>query len=172
VLDLLSSQLLATSGAQCRLTTAPAYFSHRRPISLDHRLQVSLSAIAAFVPLPVSSSHRLPSSPPLIPAIKQFVPIPFKVLHPCIPISTRTDSVVSQLPLLQISVQASWAHSVLLLPIAFNPLAVSGQRVLSCFLPEHSPRSHPPQLSPTLACGLPHVTLRTPPRLISPNFRF
>jgi hypothetical protein len=47
------------------------------PIPLHHRFHVSLSAIASFVSLPVTSSQRLPSSPPLIPARTQFVPHSF-----------------------------------------------------------------------------------------------
>jgi hypothetical protein len=74
LLDLFSLPLLATSGTHCRFTAAPACISHRRPISLYHRTHISLSAIAAFVLLPVTSSQRLPSSPPLIPATTQFVP--------------------------------------------------------------------------------------------------
>jgi hypothetical protein len=84
--------------------------------------------------------------------------------------SSHTDFSVSQLPLVQNIVQASWPHFVLLLPIAFNPFAVSSLRVLSNLLPKHYPLSHPPELPPRLAVGLPRVTLRTPPRLISPNF--
>jgi hypothetical protein len=172
VLDLHSFSPLATSGAHCRFTAAPAYISHRRPISLHHRNASAFpqsQPSSRFPPLLLSAYH------PLLPSSQQArssSPFLFKVLHLCFPISSRTDFVVSEPPLLQISVQTSWPHIVLLLPIAFNPLAVSGQSVSSCFLPEHSPRSHPPQLSPTLACGLPRVTLRTPPRLISPNLRF
>jgi hypothetical protein len=79
-------------------------------------------------------------------------PIPYKVLLFCIPISSRTDFVVSQLPLLQSSVSMSWEHFVLLLPIAFNPLAVNGQKLLSLLLPEHSPLSHPHE-QPLLTWG-------------------
>jgi hypothetical protein len=46
----------------------------------------------------------------------------------------------------------SWTRFVPLLPIAFNPLAVSGQSVSSCFLPKLCPLSHPPEL-PLLTCG-------------------
>jgi hypothetical protein len=151
VLDLFSSPLLATSGARCRSTAASAYISHRRPISLHHRLHVCLSAIAAFVSLPVTPSHRSPSSPLLILAIEQFVPNLFKVLLLCIPISSRTGFVVSQLPLLQSSVQENWAHFMLVLCITFNPLAVSGLRVLSLLLPK-SPLPLPPEL-PLHTCG-------------------
>jgi hypothetical protein len=42
-------------------------------------------------------------------------PFLFKVSHLCIPISSRTDFVVSQLPLLQNIVQTSWARFVLVL---------------------------------------------------------
>jgi hypothetical protein len=89
---------------------------------------------------------------PLIPETTQFVPIIFKVLLLCFPFSSRTDFVVSQLPLLQCNVQASWPHFVLLLSIAFNTLAVSGLGVLSCFLPERFPLSYPHEL-PLLTCG-------------------
>jgi hypothetical protein len=66
----------------------------------------------------------------------------------------------------------SWARLVLLLCNTFKPLAVSGLRVLSLLHLKLSPLSHPPELPLTLAGGLPRVTLRTPPRLISPTFRF
>jgi hypothetical protein len=172
VLDLFSSPLLATSGARCRYTTAPVYYSHRRPISLHHRVRICLSAIAAFVSLPVTPSHRSPSSPLLILAIKQFVPNLFKVSLLCIPISSRTDFVVSQLPLLQNIVQISWARFSLLLCNTFNPFAVSGLGALSLLVPEHSPLSHPHE-QPLLTCG--QLAICHPPdtsRLISPSFRF
>jgi hypothetical protein len=47
--------------------------------------RIYLSAIAAFVPLPATPSQRLPSSPPLIPASTQFVPIPFQSLTSLLP---------------------------------------------------------------------------------------
>jgi hypothetical protein len=172
LLDLFSSPLLATSGAHCRFTAAPAYYSHRRPISLHHLIHISLSAIAAFVPLPVTTSHRLPSPLRLIQARTQFVPILFKVLLLCFPISSRTDFVVSQLPPLQNIFQTSWARYVLLLCIAFNPFAVSGLRVLSLLLPKLS-LSLTPHPSIPHACG--RLAKCHPPdtsRLISPNFIF
>jgi hypothetical protein len=171
VLDLISLTLPATSGAHCRFTTAPAYYSHRRPISLFRNFRVSLSAITAFYPLPVTPSYRLPSSPLLIPAIKQFVPIRFQSLtFLCFPFSSRPDCLVSQLPPLQNIIQTSWARFVLLLCTYFNLLAVNGLRVLSLLLRKHYPLSHPPEVPPTTTVGLPRVTLRTPPRLISPTF--
>jgi hypothetical protein len=100
-------------------------------------------------------SHLLSTYRPLHPSSQRprsSSPIPYKVLLFCIPISSRTDFVVSQLPLLQSSVPMSWEHFVLLLPIAFNPLAVNGQKMLSLLLPEHSPLSHPPEL-PLHTCG-------------------
>jgi hypothetical protein len=118
-------------------------------------------------------SHLLIAHHPLLSSSQQArssSPFLFKVLLFCIPIPSRTDFVVSQLPFLQIRVPMSWPHFVLLLPIAFNPFAVSSLRVLSNLLPKHYPLSHPPELPPRLAGGLPRVTLRTPPRLISPNF--
>jgi hypothetical protein len=91
-------------------------------------------------------SHLLSAYHPLHPRSQRprsSSPIPYKVLLFCIPISSRTDFVVSQLPLLQSSVPMSWEHFVLLLPIAFNPLAVSGLIVLSLLLPKQSHLFHP-----------------------------
>jgi hypothetical protein len=82
--------------------------------------------LSAYLPIHPSSQRPRSSSPFL-----------FKVLLLCIPISSRTAFVVSQLPLLQSSVPMSWEHFVLLLPIAFNPLAVNGQKMLSLLLPKH-----------------------------------
>jgi hypothetical protein len=91
-------------------------------------------------------SHLLSAYHPLHPRSQRprsSSPIPYKVLLFCIPISSRTDFVVSQLPLLQSSVPMSWEHFVLLLPIALNPLAVSGLIVLSLLLPKQSHLFHP-----------------------------
>jgi hypothetical protein len=55
--------------------------------------------LIAYHPLPASSQRPRSSSP-----------IPYKVLLFCIPISSRTDFGVSQLPPLQNIVQKSWAR--------------------------------------------------------------
>jgi hypothetical protein len=114
---------------------------------------VYTSALPQSQPSSRFPSHLLIACHPLHPSSQQArssSPIPYKVLLFCIPISSRTGFVVSQLPLLQISVQASWARFVHLLCNTFNPLAVSGLRVLSPLLPERYPLSHPPELPPHL----------------------
>jgi hypothetical protein len=117
------------------------------------------------------SSHTIPSTPhPSEHAVRP--PFLSKVFLLCIPISSRTDFVVSQLPLLQNIVQTSWPYFVLLLPIAFNPLALRGRRILSLLLPKLSPLNLPPKL-PLLTCGrLAKSHPRGTSRLISPSFRY
>jgi hypothetical protein len=153
VLDLFSSPLPATGGAHCRLTAAPGYIYHRRPNSAPppfSRLPFR-NRILRLAPRHIFSALTILSTPhPSENAVRP--PFLFKVLLLCFPISSRTDFVVSQLPLLQSSVPMSWEHFVVLLPIAFNPLAVNGQKLLSLLLPEHSPLSHP-QKQPLLTWG-------------------
>jgi hypothetical protein len=160
VLDRFSSPLLATSGAHCRFTAAPAYISHRRPISLHHR---NASAFPQSQPSSRFPSHLIIAYHPLHPpSQKPRCSSPF-LSKSYFPISSRTDFVVSQLPLLQNIVQASWARFVHLLCNTFNPFAVSGLGALSLFFPKHYPLSHQPKLPLSLADGLPRATLRTPP---------
>jgi hypothetical protein len=118
------------------------------------------SSVIFMSPFPQSQrSPRFPSHllsayhplHPLIPATTQFVPHSFsKPYFSASQFPLALTFVVSQLPFLQYNVQASWPHFVLLLPIAFNPLAVNGQKMLSLLLPEHSPLSHPHELPPHL----------------------
>jgi hypothetical protein len=143
--------------------------SHRRgTLPLHRRACILLSPAPHFAPPPFTRlpfrnrSLRLASRPifsaltilstphPSDHAVRP--PFLFKVLLTCFPISSRTDFVVSQLPLLQNIVQTSWARFVLVLCITFNPLSVSGQKMLSLLLPKHYPLSltHP---SYTHTCG-------------------
>jgi hypothetical protein len=114
---------------------------------------VYTSALPQSQPSSRFPSHLLIACHPLHPSSQQArssSPIPYKVLLICFPISSRTDFVVSQLPLLQISVQTSWARFVLVLSITFDSLAVNGQKMLSLHLPKRYPLSHPPELPPHL----------------------
>jgi hypothetical protein len=119
------------------------------------------SSVIFMSPFPQSQrSPRFPSHllsayhplHPLIPATTQFVPHSFsKPYFAASQFPLALTFVVSQLPLLQSSVQTSWARFMLVLCITFNPLAVSGLRVLSLLLPK-SPLPLPPEL-PLHTCG-------------------
>jgi hypothetical protein len=99
-------------------------------------------------------------------------PFLFKVLLLCIPISSRTAFGVSQLPPLQNIVQKSWARCAC--SMYFIQSIVCERPKSDVLLPSRAlPRSltHP-NFPSTLAGGLPCVTLRTTPRLITLIFRY
>jgi hypothetical protein len=120
-------------------------------------------------------SHLLIAYHPLHPSSRRprsSSPIPYKVLLFCIPISSRTDFVVSQLPPLQNIVQTSWARCAC--SVYFIQSIVCERPESDVLLPSRAlPRSltHPNYPS-TLAGGLPRFTLRTTPRLIILIFRY
>jgi hypothetical protein len=145
------------TGASFRSTTVYMFaFPQSQPSS-----RFPSQLLIAYHPLPASSKQERSSSPFL-----------FKVLLLCIPISSRTAFVVSQLPPLQNIVQKSWARCAC--SMYFIQSIVCERPKSDVLLPSRAlPRSltHP-NFPSTLAGGLPRVTLRTTPRLIILIFRY